>query len=449
MDYIPHTESDVQQMLETIGVSSVEELLDVVPAALKEATFNLPEGLTELEVTRRLQELAAQNRPMSQVDVYRGAGMYEHAVPTVVEALSNRGEFATAYTPYQPEASQGTLQVIYEFQTLVCELTGMDVANASLYDGASAFAEAALTAFRITGRDTLIISRTVHHEYRDVLHTYLTGTSNKLMTVGVLDGITDVSQIEQALNDRVAAVMIQMPNFFGALEPVRRLAELAHANGALLIVAIPEPASLGLLEAPGAYGADIVVGEAQTLGSSVSYGGPSLGFFATREQWLRKIPGRICGKTVDRMGRTGYVLTLQAREQHIRREKATSNICTNEGLLALRATIFLSALGPTGLQELALLNFHAAHYLYDALVKLPMFRQKFRRPFFNEFVLELADHSEEQALKRALDANNIVGGVPLDTIEPELTGCWLWCVTETKTKAQLDRLVEVLRGFRG
>ena len=446
---MPHTDDDIAQMLATVGAASVDELIDQIPAGLRPARFNLPAGVTELELTRHMRELAERNRHAGQVDVYRGAGLYDHAVPAAVHALGSRGEFATAYTPYQPEASQGTLQAIYEFQTIVCELTGMEVANASLYDGASAFAEAALVALRVTGRQRLLVSRAVHPEYRDVLHTYLAGTADEIVPAPALSGASDVEAVTQAMNDSIAAVMVQMPNVFGCLEPVQQLAEIAHAHGALFIVAVPEPVSLGLLEAPGRYGADIVVGEGQTLGNAVSYGGPSLGFFATREPWMRKIPGRICGRTKDLAGRTGYVLTLQAREQHIRREKATSNICTNEGLLALRTTIFLSLLGPQGLRELALLNFHHAHYLQQELLKLPHFRQKFQQPFFNEFVLELRDRRQEAVLERALDAAGIVGGLPLGGIDETLGGCWLWCVTETKTKAQLDKVCDVLRGTRG
>jgi len=444
MSYLPHTDSDLAQMLKTIGVERLDDLLEAIPTSLRQAPAQRPAGLSELELTRHLRTLARMNCPASELAVYRGAGLYEHAIPAAVEALASRGEFATAYTPYQPEASQGTLQAIYEFQTMICELTGMEVANASLYDGASGLAEAALMALRVTERRQLVMSQTVHPEYRQVLTTYVSGLSVSQTTLPAPTGVTDVAQARTAVTSDTAALIVQMPNFFGCLEPVHELAHAAHAVGALCIVCIAEPVSLGLLVAPGHYGADIVVGEAQSLGSPMSYGGPSLGFFATRQAWLRKLPGRIAGRTTDQQGRCGYVLTLQAREQHIRREKATSNICTNEGLLALRTTIFLSLLGPQGLQELAALNCQRAHALQEALCRLPCFAPAFPQPFFNEFVLQLTQPSLQPAIEQALAEAGVVGGLPLDVFDASWRGRSLWCVTETKAEEQVDRVVEVV-----
>jgi len=430
-------------MLRAIGVARFEELLSDIPAQLRMPTLALPAGLSELELLAKAKGLAQLNQSTEQVDSYLGAGMYDHHIPAVVDALASRGEFATAYTPYQAEASQGTLQAIYEYQTMICELTGMEVANASLYDGASSLAEAALVALRTTGRQRLLVSQAVHPEYRQVLRTYLDGNGVHLAELPVPSGITEASRVAEQVSPDVAAVIVQTPNFFGCLETLAELAEAAHAKGALVIVCV-YPVALGIIQPPGAAGADIVVGEGQSLGNPMSYGGPTLGFFAARQELVRKIPGRLAGRTIDAEQQCGYVLTLQAREQHIRREKASSNICTNEGLLALRATIHLSALGPQGLREVALLNVQKSHYAYEQLLQVPHVAPVFTQPFFNEFVIRFSEGVSSDRLLRQLSAERILGGVGLQRWYPALAGAWLVCVTETKTKAQIDRFVETL-----
>jgi len=445
MDYVPHTTQEKEEMLREIGVGSAEALFEVIPERLRKATLRLPGALSETELADFFKGLSGRNGHLNQYNSFLGAGVYDHFIPSVIGGLASRGEFLTSYTPYQPEASQGTLQVLYEFQTLVCELTGLDVANASMYDGATALAEAALLAVRHTERNRVMVSRTVHPEYRAVLATYLKPLEATLVEVQACEGVTDVSALKDRIDEGVAAVILQQPNFFGCLEEAEAFSAIAHEKGALLIACV-NPISLGLLSPPGDYGADIAVGDAQPLGNPPFYGGPHVGFFAVRKELMRKIPGRLAGATTDLEGRRAFVLTLQAREQHIRRQRATSNICTNQNLLALRATIYLSALGKEGLRELAGLNLQKSHYARDEICALKGFSAPFsKRPFFNEFVVQLPKGLTPDSLNNRLYKRGIIGGLPLGRFYPELKDSMLFCVTENKTRNQIDALVHSLK----
>ncbi|MBI3076384.1 MAG: aminomethyl-transferring glycine dehydrogenase subunit GcvPA [Deltaproteobacteria bacterium] len=441
--YIPHSEGDRQALLEAIGCSSVEELFATIPAPFRvREPLQVGGPLSEAELLAHLEGLAAANAQVRSHTSFLGAGAYDHFIPSLVRHLAGRAEFYTAYTPYQPEISQGTLQAIFEFQTLICQLTGMDVANASLYDGASATAEAALMARRVTRRRKVFLARSLHPEYRQVVATYLAGAAGDLVEVPFRDGMTDGDWLEGHVDGETACVIVQSPNVFGGVEDLAPLADVAHRQGALLVAIVAEPISLGLLRPPGEQGADIVAGEGQGFGIPLSFGGPYLGFFATRDAHVRAMPGRLVGETVDREGRRGYVLTMATREQHIRREQATSNICTNEGLCALMATIYLATMGKEGLREVARLNLNKAAYARDRLGALPGFRLKFRAPTFNEFVLE--PPAPPARLLERLEAERILGGVDLGRWYPELRPALLVCVTETHARADIDRLAEAL-----
>ncbi len=444
MDYTPNTDAQLYEMLKAIGVSSFEALIEMVPEPIRQPTLNVPSGLAEAQVIELGEDLAAKNRSLKHVTSFLGAGAYQHLVPTVVDALSARGEWLTPYTPYQAEASQGTLQAIYEFQTMICELLQMDVANASLYDGASSVAEAAVLAFRATERPRILVSEAVHPHARQVLATYLSGTSAMIQEIPTVNGVTDMEALGKALRDDVACVIMQQPNVFGCLEPMAHASELTHRPGALFVASV-YPISLGVLQPPGAYGADIAVAEGRCLGSPVAYGGPGLGLFTTTSALLRRIPGRLAGCTVDQAGRRGYTLTLQTREQHIRRERATSNICTNEGWLALRATIFLSLLGPTGLREMAMLSLEKAHYANERLREIPGISAAFDQPFFNEFTLRYSETVDIAKVHRALAKAGFVGGFPLAHWYPTLPHTTLWCVTEVISKDAIDGLIDTLK----
>lgn len=443
MDYVPSTDEQLQQMFQRIGVGSFEELVSTIPAELRGSSFALPPGLSELEVLALGEALAAQNRSVRDVTSFLGFGAYHHVIPTVVDSLAARGEWLTPYTPYQAEASQGTLQMIYEFQTLICELLQMETANASLYDGASSLAEAALVALRATGRPRLLVSEAVHPHYREVLATYLSGFPCQIQSIPMTNGVTDLEALAPALKDDVAAVLIQQPNVFGCLEPMEQAGELAHRIGALFVASV-YPISLGLLKPPGAYGADIAVAEGRCLGSPMAYGGPGLGLFATTQALVRKVPGRLAGCSVDQAGRRSFTLTLQTREQHIRREKATSNVCTNAGWLCLRATIFLSLLGPRGLSELANLSLQHAHALVDRLREADLMEPVFDQPFFNECTLRPCAGRSPQQLARRLARAGVVGGAPLAAWYPSLTDTSVWCATELTGRAQIDRVMEAV-----
>ncbi|SHN81457.1 aminomethyl-transferring glycine dehydrogenase subunit GcvPA [Desulfitobacterium chlororespirans] len=439
MNYVPNTVDQQEQILTRIGVGSLEELFADIPESVRrQAQLKIREGLSELELVKYMGRLAAENKTVEEYTSYLGAGAYEHFIPSYVDQLLLRSEFYTAYTPYQPEISQGTLQAIYEFQTLVCELTGMDGANASMYDGASALAEAALMSCDASRRKKVLVPQTIHPEYREVLRTYLLPRGVEILEIPYKEGAVDSEALEKALNNEVAAVLLQSPNFFGMIEKAEEIGQMAHAKGGLLVMAV-NPVSLGLLKSPGELGADIVVGEGQPFGNPLNFGGPYLGFLACREKYVRRMPGRIVGATKDKNGKKGYVLTLQAREQHIRREKAASNICSNEALCALAFTIHLSGLGKQGLKEMARLNLQKAHYGAEEIGKLPGMSLAFQGPFFHEFVIK-TEVSPRQ-INEALLSHKIIGGLELSRFYPELDQHLLFCVTETKTKEDIDRLV--------
>jgi len=439
MNFIPNTDSQNERLLARIGVKSVEELFADIPKEVRlQRPLAIDGGMSEQELVKHVKGLANLNKTVEGYSSYLGAGAYEHYIPSFIDQLLLRSEFYTAYTPYQPEISQGTLQAIYEYQTLVCELTGMDVTNASMYDGASALAEAALMSCDATRRKKVLVLQTVHPEYREVLKTYLPPRGVELVEIPFKDGVMDQVALEAALQEDIAGVLVQNPNFFGSIEKAEEIVKLAHAKGALVVMSV-NPVSLGLLKSPGECGADIVVGEGQPFGNALNFGGPYLGFLSCREKFVRRMPGRIVGATTDKNGKKGYVLTLQAREQHIRREKATSNICSNEALCALAFTMHLSALGKTGVKELANLNLQNAHYAAQEIAKIPGMKLAFSGPFFHEFVIE--SKIEPAKVNSALLEDQIIGGLDLVRFYPELDHHLLFCVTETKSKADIDRLV--------
>jgi glycine dehydrogenase subunit 1 len=440
LSYVSNTDTDRKEMFAAIGIESIEELLAPIPEMLRyRGELNLPPALSEHAVVRHLQELASRNMDLEQSLSFLGAGIYDHFRPSVVSAIMSRGEFATAYTPYQPELSQGMLQTIYEYQTMICSLTGMDLSNASMYDAATGMAEAALMAAHILDRNEIVVTTSVHPNYREVLATYLRWTGNSLVEVPPLDGATDIDKLREVVSNKTAAVLLQTPNFFGVLEDMQLHVDIAHVAGALAIACV-DPISLGLLQPPGMYGVDIVVGEGQALGNPMGYGGPLLGFFACKKQFLRAFPGRIVGATVDQEGRRGYTMTLRTREQDIRREKATSNICTNQALIALCATVYMAELGKAGMTQVADLCLQKSHYCLDCITKLPGVKRLFpERLFFKEFAVALpisANLFNERLLRKG-----IVGGLALSAYYPEHSNALLICVTETKTREDIDRFV--------
>lgn len=440
--YIPHTEADIAQMLDAINVDSIEALFDPIPEKLRLARpLHIPASASEQEVARELGRLAAKNANAETHDWFLGAGVYAHYTPTAVDTLVSRSEFTTAYTPYQPEISQGTLQTIFEWQTMISSLAGVEVANASMYDGASSTAEAALMAMRVTRRSKVLVSAGLHPHYREVLETYLAGLGAEIVTLP-LDANARTAPRE--LDDQTACIVIQQPNFLGNIEELTGFAEAAHAAGALLVSTVTEALSLALLTSPGAQGADIVCGEAQSFGVPMSFGGPHLGFLATRTKRVRQMPGRLVGETVDDHGRRGYVLTLSTREQHIRRERATSNICTNQGLCLTMATIYLSLMGRRGLRELAEHNLAKAEYAKQLVRTTPGIELAFDTPTFNEFTVRVPG-SPNAALGRALDAG-IIGGLDLSRALPDagLDDGILVCTTELASRESIDRLVASL-----
>lgn len=446
--YLCHTPEERAEMLTTIGVPSMEALYAHIPAAIRTRGLELPPALSEWEVQERLRELAGKNVPLSQVASFLGAGTYRRYIPAVVDAVLSRSEFYTAYTPYQPEISQGTLQTIYEFQTMVCELTGLEVANASMYDGATATAEAALMAMRLNRREKVLVANTLHPEYREVIRTYTGGIGAEIAEVPHRAGLLDADALGRMLAaGDVAGVLVQVPSFLGTVEDLRPIAEQVHAAGALLIV-VAEPISLGLLVAPGHAGADIVVGDGQPLGNPVSFGGPHVGFMACREALVRQLPGRIAGASLDSRGQRVFTLTLQTREQHIRREKAISNICTNQALNALGTSVALAMLGREGLRELATTALQRAHHLAARLRAVPGFSTPLGTRHFNEFVLEVPGGREGVVrMQRELAAEGILPGVALARWYPEFAGGLLVCVTETNSPDQLDRYAGAAERF--
>jgi glycine dehydrogenase subunit 1 len=430
-------------MLATLRLGSVEGLFDYLPAELRlKRPLNIPPGKSEYEIIDYFRQRADENA--AGYASFLGAGVYRHYRPVVIDSLATRGEFLTAYTPYQAEISQGILTTIFEFQTMVCQLTGMEVANASMYDGSTAVPEAAMMAIRITGRDKILVARSLHPEYREVLETYnryQVSTSEEI-AYNRETGQIDLEDLEKKLTPEVAAVIVQSPNFFGCIEHTREAAELAHKHGALLVVVFTEAVALGVLQPPAE--ADIVAGELQSFAHPASYGGPFVGVLATREKYIRQIPGRLVGETVDSNGNRAYCLTLATREQHIRRAKATSNICTNQALVALMATIFMAVYGRQGLRELAEQNLSKAHYLAAQLEKsgatLP-----FRAPFFNEFVLRPNGSTASEVNRRALE-QKVIGGLELGRFFPELEGAMLLCATEVNRRTEMDSFVEACSG---
>lgn len=443
MPYFPNTDADHRAMLDAIGAATVDELFAMIPAELRlKRGLCVKPGLGELELTAHLAELAGQNTHAGQAACFLGGGSYDHFIPAAVDMISSRSEFYTAYTPYQAEASQGSLQAFFEYQTLVAQLTGMDVSNASLYDGGSAATEAALMAMHATGRNRVVTAQSMHPEYRQVLDTYLTNMGVELVVLDTPEGTVSVAELAAAVNDQTACVLIQHPNFFGCLEEVEQATEIAHNAGALMIVSV-DPIGLGILKRPGEYDADIVVAEGQALGNPMSFGGPYLGLMACREKFLRRMPGRLVGQTTDRRGNRCWVLTLQTREQHIRREKATSNICTNQGLCALRATVYLALMGPSGMKAAAELCLQKARYAAEKLSTAASLTPAFDRPTFKEFVVRVKGQPVEQLIERAR-AENIFAGVPLGRWYTELSDCMLVAVTEKRTKEEIDRLATVL-----
>jgi glycine dehydrogenase subunit 1 len=439
MAYLANTPEDVRVMLATIGLDSLDQLFDMIPPEYRlNRPLAIPPALSEWELTTEVGALLGRNAGADLRPCFLGGGSYDHFIPAIVDNLAARGEFYTSYTPYQAEASQGTLQATFEYQTLVTQLTSLDVSNASLYDGGSAVAEAMLMALTITGRlGRVVVAGSVHPEYRRVLATFLANLEPELTTVAPRGGRVDAESVAAAITDDTAAVVLQYPNFFGQLEEVAELVEVAHRCGALAIVSF-DPISLGLLRRPGSYGADIAVAEGQSLGNPLGFGGPYLGMLACREEYVRKMPGRIAGQTVDRHGRRCWVLTLQTREQHIRREKATSNICTNQGLLALRASIYLAAVGPTGLERAAELSTRKAHYAAEQLAQVPGLSPAFDGPFFKEFVVRSARNPADVLAE--VGRHGFHGGIALGRWFPELADCILVAVTEKRTKAEVDGL---------
>jgi glycine dehydrogenase subunit 1 len=446
MSYVPNTLEEQQAMLEHMGLASLEDLLAPVPENIRlRRPLDLPPALAEPDLKRLLNEMAAKNKNLDTTISFLGAGSYDHILPSVVPHLQRRSEFVTSYTPYQPEVSQGMLQAIYEFQTMVCQITGLDIANASLYDGATALVEAVMLAIGPGGRGEVVISTGVDPQYRRVLHSYAFARGFSVKEVPTHDGVTSLEALDAAVGPATAAVVVQQPNFFGCIEDMHAIEPIAHRGKALFVTAITEPASLGILAPPGAYAADLAVGELMSFGNPMSYGGPALGFMAARQKFMRLLPGRLVGQTVEEGGekQTGYVLTLQTREQHIRRERATSNICTNQSLLAVGATIFLAALGKQGFRELGEQCLQKAHYAFRQITAIPGFSAAFNAPFFDEFVVRAPVSLVR--LQQHFERASIIGGYPLAESYPGMDNCMLFCVTETRTKADINALVSVLR----
>ena len=442
MRYIPNSPDERAEMLESIGLSSADELFRSIPADVQLGRkLNVTDPLAEPEVIAALEEMAAKNTAATKPS-FLGAGVYSHYSPTIVDHLIQRSEFFTSYTPYQPEISQGTLQYIFEFQTLICQLTGMEVANASMYDGSTAMAEAYLMAQRVTRRNKIVVAASVHPEYRAVARTYTQHGDADIVEIDFDETTGRLSNLS-ALDDTTAALVVQSPNFFGCIEDLKSLADAAHAVGALLVVVVTESISLGLLRSPGACGADIVVGEGQSFGIPMSFGGPHVGLFATQEKFVRQMPGRLCGVAYDKNGNRGFVLTLSTREQHIRREKATSNICTNQGLIALAATIYMEAMGKQGLQEVAEQNAQKAAYAKQKIAAIEGFSIPFSGPTFNEFVVRALIPAADVLEKLRTD-NGIIGGLALSKYYERQDTDFLVCVTETSTKTKIDDLVNAL-----
>lgn len=438
--YIPHTDEEIKGMLETIGVKDIDALFSTIPPSKKINTVDLPEGMDEFSVLSKLKKMAHLNANADEYSYFLGAGIYNHVIPSAVNQIVSRGDFYTAYTPYQAEVSQGTLQSLFEFQTMICEITGMGIANASMYDGASALAEAVLMASRYTQKYKALIADTVHPEYIETVKTYVSGPKIEIQSLSHnTDGTLSIEDLRSKMDDKTSCVVVQYPNFYGIIEDLKRVKEVLND---ILFIVVANPISLGVLEAPGRFGADIVVGDGQTLGIPMNFGGPSFGFFAIREdqKFVRTMPGRIIGQTLDIEGKRGFVMTLQAREQHIRREKATSNICSNHALGTLYACVYLSLVGPEGLKEIGELNISKSHYLLEKLEQTGHFERVFTGEFFNEFVVRT--DLDVKKLQKTLFKNRIIG--PLDVSKnTKIQNALLFCATESNTKEEIDKLVSV------
>ncbi|MEH7178725.1 aminomethyl-transferring glycine dehydrogenase subunit GcvPA [Neobacillus vireti] len=437
--YLPMTEEDKKAMLETIGVSSVDDLFSDIPEKVRfKGEYNIKPAKSETALMKELFKMASRNADLKQNVSFLGAGVYDHYMPIIVDHVISRSEFYTAYTPYQPEISQGELQAIFEFQTMICELTGMDVANSSMYDGGTALAEAAMLSAGHTKRKKILVSSAVHPESKEVLKTYAKGQYIEVIEVPVNNGITDIEALKGLANEEIAAVIVQYPNFFGRIEPLKELEEIIHANKSLFVVS-SNPLSLGVLTPPGKFGADIVIGDAQPFGIPTAFGGPHCGYFAVTNKLMRKVPGRLVGQTTDDQGRRGFVLTLQAREQHIRRDKATSNICSNQALNALAASVAMTALGKKGVREMAAANLQKAHYAKNAF-KEAGFEVVYEGHSFNEFVVKLNKPVKE--INQELLQKGIIGGYDLGRDYPELANHMLVAVTEQRSKDEIETLVK-------
>jgi len=437
--FISNTAKDREEMLKAIGVSSFDELVKNIPQALRNPKLGLPAALDEIELSAHIKELGSKN---AKVVNFAGAGAYDRFAPSVVKALASRGEFVTAYTPYQAEASQGMLQAIYEYQSSMCALMDMEVSNASMYDAASALAEAVNAALRITGRKKVLLPRALHPHYAATVKTYFDAAGVSFVEIPCPQGVIDQKALDSMLDETVAAVVLPNPNFFGCIEDLDTISAKAKAKKAVLIAVVQDPVSLGLLRSPGSFGADIAVGEGQGLGLGLSFGGPYLGIFTCKKEHVRHMPGRICGITADADGKRAFVLTLQAREQHIRREKAASNICSNEALCGLYATMYLAALGPQGLKEVAELNLDRAHYAAEKIASVKGYSLKFKGPFFNEFVIECP--RDARVVRDAALKSGMLAGVPLADFFPEMKNSLLVCATEMRTEAEIDALCGAL-----
>lgn len=445
MQYTPHTQEEIQAMLNVIGMKSIDELFEHLPQELlSNCKIDLDNGKSEFQIQKYFSNLSKKNISAEEYPCFLGAGIYDHFIPSAVDSLSSRGEFFTAYTPYQAEASQGTLQAIMEYQTAITRLTGLDISNASLYDGSSALAEGILMALEITGKDKVILSKSIHPEWLEVVEAYTTGRDIEIIYVDPIEGESDFSKIKSLIDDDTACVCVQSPNFFGVIEDYRDLKKDLEAKKALLVVGT-YPFALGFLEAPGNWGADIVVGDGQSLGNYMGFGGPHFGFLSCKEEHIRKIPGRVAGGTVDGGGKMGFCLTFQTREQHIRREKATSNICSNQALMALRAVIYLSLVGEQGLKDAAALSYHKAHYLAKRINELPSFELQYDKAFFNEFIVK--SRIKAAPLNRALFNEGLIGGLDMESIDSQYENQILIAVTEKRTKEEMDHFIKVLEKF--
>jgi len=445
VDYTVHSRKDRKKILKYLGIDSKEDIFDFLPGKIRDPVINIPEGLDERSLRKKLEAIGSQNNPVSGLSSFLGGGAYDHYVPAVVEYITSISQFFTAYTPYQAEISQGTLEYIFEFQSLICQLTGMDISNASTYDGASSLAEAVLMASRINGRKKVVMPVTINPQYRDTVKSYVYGLDMDIREVGYKDGVTDLSSLEKEIDENTSAVLIQNPNYFGCYEEVFKIKKIMEAYPDCLYIICVNPLSLALIKPPSEYGADIVVGDGQVFGNTLSMGGPYLGFFSARQKYLRQLPGRIVGKTIDAGGKDAYVLTFQTREQHIRKKKATSNICSNHSLNALACTAYLLYKGEKGLKSTATACIKKAAYFADRLKETTHFKKAFKNNSFNELVVT-SDLDMDDVLGR-LKKEKILGGIRLGQYYPELADSMLVSFTEVNTWGEIDRYLDILKGI--